>query len=133
MSLPNIWNNILAWFQDLSERNALVRNFNMKAKEAFISGSMPTMLKCSISRGCREYKHQFSAWFYTGFRIQALAGRALTKDETEAIGRVVLSDVNLVRRLVALGWDTLEVHSDSGRYGLRWKLIEYTNINYLLQ
>ena len=133
MSLPNIWNNILAWFQDLSERNALVRNFNMKAKEAFISGSMPTMLKCSISRGCREYKHQFSAWLYTGFRIQALAGRALTKDETEAIGRVVLSDVNLVRRLVALGWDTLEVHSYSGRYGLRWKLIEYTNINYLLQ
>lgn len=133
MSLPNIWNNILAWFQDLSERNALVRNFNMKAKEAFISGSMPTMLKCSISRGCREYKHQFSTWLYTGFRIQALAGRALTKDETEAIGRVVLSDVNLVRRLVALGWDTLEVHSDSGRYGLRWKLIEYTNINYLLQ
>ena len=49
MSLPNIWNNILAWFQDLSERNTLVRNFNMKAKEAFISGTMPTMLKCSIS------------------------------------------------------------------------------------
>ena len=133
MSLPNIWNNILAWFQDLSERNALVRNFNTKAKDAFVSGSMPTMLKCSISKGCKEYKHQFSAWFYTGFRIQALAGRALTKDETEAIGRVVLSDVNLVRRLVTLGWDTLEVHSDSGRYGLRWKLIEYTNIDYILQ
>lgn len=133
MSLPNIWNNILAWFQDMSERNLLVRNFNQNAKDAFISGSMPTMLKCSVSRGCREYKHQFSSWIYTGFRIQALAGRALTKDETEAIGRVVLSDINLVRRLVALGWDTLEVHSDSGRYGLRWKLIEYTNINYLLQ
>lgn len=133
MSLPNIWNNILAWFQDLSERNTLVRNFNMKAKEAFISGTMPTMLKCSISKGCKDYKHQFSAWLYTGFRIQALAGRALTRDETEAIGRVVLSDVSLVRRLVALGWDTLEVHSDNGRYGLRWKLIDYTNINYFLQ
>lgn len=133
MSLPNIWNNILAWFQDMSERNLLVRNFNQNAKDAFISGSMPTMSKCSVSRGCREYKHQFSSWIYTGFRIQALAGRALTKDETEAIGRVVLSDINLVRRLVSLGWDTLEVHSDSGRYGLRWKLIEYTNINYLLQ
>lgn len=133
MSLPNIWNNILTWFQDLTERNALVRNFNMKAKETFISGTMPTMLKCSISRGCRDYKHQFSAWIYTGFRIQALAGRALTKDETEAIGQIILSDTNLVRRLVALGWDTLEVHSDGGRYGLRWKLIDYTNINYLLQ
>lgn len=133
MSIPNIWNNILTWFQDLSERNALVRSFNMKAKESFIGGTMPTMLKCSISRGCKEYKHQFSSWLYTGFRIQALAGRALTKDETEAIGRVVLSDTNLVRRLVALGWDTLEVHCDSGRYGLRWKLIEYANVNYLLQ
>lgn len=132
MSIPNIWNNILAWFQDLSERNALIRNFNMKAKEAFVCGTMPTMLKCSISKGCKGYKHQFSAWFYTGFRIQALTGRALTREETEAIGQVVLSDKNLVRRLVALGWDTLEVHSDSGRYGLRWKLIDYININYLL-
>lgn len=133
MSFPNIWNNILAWFQDLSERNALVRNFNKKAKEAFICGTMPTMLKCSISRGCGDYKHHFSTWLYTGFRIQALAGRVLTKEETEAIGIVVLSDTNLVRHLVALGWDTLEVHSDSGRYGLRWKLIDYANINYLLQ
>ncbi|MBP3245911.1 MAG: hypothetical protein J6M59_12555 [Bacteroidaceae bacterium] len=133
MYLPNIWNNILDWFQDLSERNALVREFNTRAKESFVSGIMPTMLKCSISRGCKEYKHQFSAWFYTGFRIQALAGRALSRDEIEAIGKVVLSDTNLVRRLVALGWDTLEIHSDNGRYGLRWKLIDYTNINYLLK
>ena len=132
MSLPNIWNNILTWFQDFSERNMLIREFNIKAKESFISGTMPTMLKSSISRGCKNYRHQFSSWFYTGFRIQALTGRALTREETEAIGKVILSDTNLVRRLVSLGWDTLEVHSDNGRYGLRWKLIEYTNITYLL-
>lgn len=71
MSLPNIWNNILTWFQEFSERNMLVREFNIKAKESFISGAMPTMLKSSIQEVARttdinsprgfilvsEYKH----------------------------------------------------------------------------
>lgn len=31
----------------------------------------------------------------------------------------------LVRRLVVLGWDTLEVQGDEGTYGLRWQLRDY--------
>lgn len=48
------------------------------------------------------------------------------------IGNVILSNVELVRHLVALGWDTLEIHDDSGFYGLRWKLINYINMGGLL-
>ena len=129
----NIWNNIIDWFNDRSERNALVRSFNKSAKDAFVAGVAPTMLKASISRGKSEYKHQFSAWLNTGFRIQALSGRALSKDEIVFIGSVVLEDTALVRRLVSLGWDTLEVHDDCGIYGCRWKLIDYAKMGGLLE
>ena len=86
-----------------------------------------------MSKGVTEYKHEFSAWLNTGFRIQALAGRQLTKEETIFLGNVILQNKELVRRLVALGWDTLEVHSDRGNYGCRWKLIDYANIGLMLE
>jgi hypothetical protein len=45
------------------------------------------------------------------------------------IGNVILSDSELVRRLVVLGFDTLEVHGDKGQYGLRWQLKDFMLIN----
>lgn len=133
MFLSNVWNNIVDWFHDRSERGKLVRSFNQSAREAFVQGLAPTMLKASMSRGKSEYRHQFSAWFNTGFRIQALSGRSLTKDEMVFIGQTVLHDEALVRRLIALGWDTLEVHDDIGIYGCRWKLMDFANIGGLLE
>lgn len=44
------------------------------------------------------------------------------------IGQVILAYTPLVRNLVSLGWDTLEVHDDTGTYGCRWKLIEYARM-----
>lgn len=70
----NIWNNILDWFRDTSERTKLVRSFNQSARSAFVAGIAPTLLKASISKGVRAYKHQFSSWMNTGFRIQAIKG-----------------------------------------------------------
>lgn len=129
----NLWNNIIDWFNDRSERNALVRSFNKSAKEAFVAGASPTMLKASVSRGYGAYRHQFSAWINTGFRIQALSGRALSKDEMLFIGKVILDDTALVRKLVSLGWDTLEIHDDCGVYGCRWRLMDYAKIGGLLE
>lgn len=128
MLFENSWNRIVEWFKDRSERAKLVRSFNESARSAFISGLAPTALKASISRGCPEYRHEFSAWMNTGFRIQALTGRQLDKAEIVIIGHVILSNETLVRRLVVLGWDTLEIHCDAGRYGCRWRLSEYANI-----
>lgn len=123
--LDNSWNNILDWFNDRSERAKLVRNFNESARTSFVSGIAPTLLKASISKGESLYKHQFSNWLNTGFRIQAFAGRILTKNELIHIGEVILDDDILVRRLIVLGWDTLEIHGDAGTYGCRWQLKDY--------
>lgn len=121
----NTWNNILDWFRDTSERNQLVRDFNHSARNAFMAGVAPTLLKSKISKGDRNYKHQFSHWLNTGFRIQAFTGRQLSKDEIMMIGQVILSDDHLVRKLVVLGWDTLEIHGDKGSYGCRWQLKDF--------
>lgn len=119
------WNNILDWFRDRSERAKLVRSFNESARSAFVDGIAPTLLKASISKGESAYKHQFSNWLNTGFRIQAFTGRVLSKDELIHIGKVILDDSVLVRRLIVLGWDTLEIHGDAGQYGCRWQLKDY--------
>lgn len=133
MFFENTWNIIATWFSDRKERSLLIRDFNNRARMSFISGKTPTALKASTSRGLPQYRHEFSAWFNTGFRIQALAGRQLTKKETMTIGQVVLSDTILVRRLIVLGWDTLEVYGNCGQYGCRWCLTDYANVGLMLE
>ena len=123
--LSNTWNNILDWFRDISERSKLVRSFNESARNSFVSGIAPTLLKAKISKGESSYKHQFSNWMNTGYRIQAFTGRQLSKDEIIHIGKVILNDEILVRKLVVLGWDTLEIHGDEGTYGCRWQLKDH--------
>lgn len=133
MFLENTWNIIATWFADRKERSMLIREFNNRARMSFIGGETPTALKVSTSRGVPQYRHEFSAWFNTGFRIQALTGRQLSKKEIMDIGQVILSNTTLVRRLIVLGWDTLEVHDNGGCYGCRWRLADYANIGLLLE
>jgi len=121
----NSWNNIIDWFRDRSERAKLVRSFNESAKNSFVAGIALTLLKASISKGESSYKHQFSNWLNSGYRIQAFTGRILTKDELIYIGKVILADSVLVRKLIVLGFDTLEIHGDAGTYGCRWQLKDY--------
>ncbi|MBO6659536.1 MAG: hypothetical protein JJ862_05485 [Roseivirga sp.] len=121
----NTWNNILDWFRDRSDRSRLVRSFNESARNSFVRGVAPTLLKAKISKGESSYKHQFSNWLNTGFRIQAFTGRQLSRDELIHIGKVILNDETLVRKLVVLGWDTLEIHGDEGTYGCRWQLKDH--------
>ena len=128
----NTWNIIISWFRDRSERNKLVRSFNESAREAFVLGEAPAMLEASISRGDPTYKHSFSRWMYSGFRIKIFTGRLLTKDEMIFIGNTILSNEQLVRRLVVLGWDTLEIHGENATYGCKWKLSDHMETINLL-
>ena len=85
-------------------------DFNRAAKYSFIQGVAPALLEVKITRGESAYKHAFSKWMGGGFRIKALSGRPLEKSELIEIGRVVLDNEELTRKLITLGWDTLEVH-----------------------
>lgn len=126
--LANTWNNILDWFRDRSERGKLVRGFNASAREAFVMGTVPTLMKASISKGNRAFHHLSSSWLNTGFRIQTFKGHQLPKSELIQIGNVVMSDKTLVRKLVVLGFDTLEVCGIEGLYGCRWAIRDLLQI-----
>ena len=124
-----LWYRIVEWFKDRSNRKKLVANFNDSAKNSFIIGVAPVLLNATTSRGDSNYKHAFSDWLNSGFRIKAMSGRNLTKDEMKAIGATILADSVLVRQMVVLGFDTLEVHDDTGCYGLKWQLKGFITLN----
>ncbi len=126
--LENLLIRIVDWFRDRSARSSLIRSFNDSANNAFITGDAPTLLRARISKGVSAYRHSFSDWLNSGFRIQTFSGRQLSRDEIKQIGLVILGDNILVRRLVVLGWDTLEIHGDIGSHGLRWQLKDYVRL-----
>ncbi|MCE2681537.1 MAG: hypothetical protein ACK49D_10145 [Flavobacteriia bacterium] len=126
-----MWSRILKvvdWFSDLSERQRVVRNFNLAAREAFVKGYAPTLLEAKTTYGDSSFRHDFSRFMAGGFRIKALSGRALERSEMVEIGNVVLQNSELVRKLISLGWDTLEVHDNTGYNGLKWQLMKYGNM-----
>ena len=128
-----MWHRLVDWFSEVRERYYLVRDFNKAAKNSFINGQAPTLLEARITMGTSEFKHAFSKFLASGFRIKALSGRPLLKSELIEIGRVILDNETLVRKLIALGWDTLEVHDDKGYQGCKWALKNHANIGGYLQ
>ena len=119
------WQKIQSWFQDVDKRKKLIQEFNDSAKRGFINGEIPALIKCSNSKGNKAYKHSNSAFFFTGFRLEAYTNSALSEKELNILGHTILSCPKIVRLLVSLGWDTLEVGSDKGSLILRWKLIDF--------
>ncbi len=130
-----MWYKIMVikeWFGEMSERYKLVRDFNKAAKYAFISGVAPTLLEAKITGGDSAFKHEFSKWLGSGFRIKAMSGKPLHNIELKEIGSVVLDNEELIRKLITLGWDTLEVHSNQGFNGLKWPLKDYAKLGGFL-
>ena len=130
-----MWHRIMViadWFGEMGERYTLVKNFNRAGKNAFIAGNAPTLLEAKINSGDSSYRHAFSKWFGGGFRIKALSGRALSKSELIEVGRVVLDNDELVRKLISLGWDTLEVHDNTGFNGCKWKLMDFSRLGGII-
>lgn len=123
---------VTEWFGEMAERYRLVKDFNKAAKLSFIGGAAPTLLEAKITKGDPSYKHAFSKWRGGGFRIKALSGRPLEKGELIEIGRVVLDNETLTRKMISLGWDTLEVHANQGYNGAKWALKDHANIGGFL-
>jgi len=122
------WNKILSWFREVGERQRCIFEFNNAAKNAFISNIVPVYLKSEISRGNRNYKHSFSNFFFSGFRIKTLSGRTMSYDEINALGLVIYTNQELMRKLVTLGFDTLEIYSASGDKVKDWRLTDIMQI-----
>ena len=121
--------DILDWFSEFGERIKVIRSFNRSAKSSFIAGEARTLLQAKITRGQGgDYRQNFSKFLAGGFRIKALSGNPMKKSELIEIGRIILDNEQLVRKLISLGWDTLEVHDNKGILGIKWALKKYANI-----
>ena len=112
----------------MSERRKLINEWNDSAQEAYISGAVPSLLEASTSIGNSDYRHEMSKWMISGFRIRVKSGRPLTKEELVAIGRIILYNNQLVRRIVVLGWDTLEVYDAANKKGVMWAFKDFLNL-----
>ena len=123
-----IWNRIVKWFQDMSERRKSINEWNNNAREAYISGAVPSLLEASTSSGNSNYRHEMSKWMMSGFRIKVKSGKPLTKEELLAIGRIILYNNQLVRRIVILGWDTLEVYDAANKKGVQWAFKDFISL-----
>ncbi len=124
-----MWASILNWFQDRRDRNQFLNQFNNSAKMAFISGQTDNLLKASVSTGNSNYRHAFSKMFGGGFRIKAESGGTLTRDDVMTIGKIIIDDSMIVRLMVSLGWDTLEVYPSGSSSGLQWQLFKTISID----
>ena len=116
------WSKIITWFREANERQRCVNDFNDAAKSAFIANIAPVYLKSETSRGNRNYKHSMSNFFFSGFRIKTLSGRALSYSEVEAVGLAIHTNQELMRKLATLGFDTLEICDTSGSKVKDWRL-----------
>jgi len=121
-----MWENIVTWFSDARERKGLLRAFNYSARNAYTHGASPILLKASITLGRRENKTNYS-WLRSGFRIKTLAsGYYMEKYEATMIAMIIITNTILVRQLIALGFDTLEVGSEGGKSIYSWPLIKFS-------
>ena len=125
--MNNVWSNISSWFKNETHREDVMREFNIAARASYINGEVPYQLKCVLSMGNINYKHPSSAWPKSGIRIVVMTDDLLSDLELNKIGLSVLADSRIVRMLITLGWDTLEVISKKDKVGFQWKLINYTN------
>lgn len=124
---------IADWFGEMAERYKLVRDFNRSAKNTYISGEADTLLEARITRGDSTYKHAFSKFMGGGLRIKAMAGRPMEQSELIEIGKTILDQEELVRKLISLGWDTLEIHSNMGHLGVKWPLKKFAHMGGYLK
>lgn len=122
------WNKIITWFKEANERQRCINDFNYAAQNAFIANIAPVYLKSEISRGNKNYKHSMSNFFFSGFRIKTLSGRALAYSEVEAIGLAIQTNQELMRKLATLGFDTLEIYDTFGMKVKDWRLTEIMQI-----
>jgi hypothetical protein len=124
---------IIDWFGEMSDRIKLVRDFNRAAKNAFVMGQAGTLLEAKITWGDSSYKHAFSKFMGGGFRLKAMSGNPMAKHELIEVGRIILDNEILVRKLISLGWDTLEVHDNHGVNGCKWALKDYGKMGGFLK
>jgi hypothetical protein len=123
---------IIDFFKEFSERRFLLKEFNSVAKLAFVTGATNRLLKAKTTFGDSGYHHSMSSMF-SGFKIMIRNKEYISKEEVKVIGKVVLNNKILLRQLMSLGYDTLEVYGGDDYYH-QWNMSAFGDLkNYYLR
>ena len=125
----------IKWFKDSAERRRFINEFNNNASVAFQSLSVDTLLEAKSCSGNSDssYRHELSAPFmFSGIAIEAKAGTQIPVDDIILIGKIILSNQVLVRRMFVLHWDTLIVRDTRTEKFVDWRIRDFMSFGGLL-
>lgn len=132
-----IIDRVLNFFvKDSAERRRFVNEFNFNARNYFQSLMVDTLLEAVMCEGSSDpsYRHELSApRIMSGLSVEARAGAEIPVEDIILIGKIILSDQVLVRRMFVLHWDTLIVRDTrTGKY-VDWRIRDFLSFGGLLQ
>lgn len=125
----------IKWFKDSAERRRFINEFNDNARIAFQSLSVDTLLEARACSGNsnNSYRHELSApLILSGLAVEAKAGTQIPVEDIILIGKIILSDKVLVRRMFVLHWDTLIVRDSRTGKSVDWRIKDFMNFGGLL-
>lgn len=125
----------IKWFRDSAERRRFINEFNANARGAFQSLSVDTLMEARACSGNSDssYRHELSApVIFSGIAIEAKAGTEIPVDDIILIGKIILSNQVLVRRMFVLHWDTLIVRDTRTGKFVDWRIRDFMSFGGLL-
>lgn len=125
----------IKWFRDSAERRRFINEFNANARGAFQSLSVDTLLEAKACSGNSDssYRHELSAPFmFSGIAVEAKAGSEIPVEDIILIGKIILSNQVLVRRMFVLHWDTLIVRDTRTGKFVDWRIRDFMSFGGLL-
>ena len=125
----------IKWFTDSAERRRFINDFNANARDAFQSLSVDTLMEAKACSGNSDssYRHELSApVIFSGIAIEAKAGTEIPIDDIILIGKIILSNQVLVRRMFVLHWDTLIVRDIRTDKFVDWRIRDFMSFGGLL-
>lgn len=131
MSLINFLKNMLNSLLDGSfERVRIINEMNKGFKELFYSGGINRMCQVSIAAGDPDFIHEMSSMsFRSGFKIGIENDMDLQMSEVMELSKYILANTAFIRRLMAMGFDTLIIQGLNNRRGRKFSLKAYAKLN----
>ena len=125
----------IKWFRDSPARRKFINDFNDKAREEFQMLSVDTLLEAKACSGNSDssYRHELSApVIFSGIAIEAKAGTEIPVDDIILIGKIILSNQVLVRKMFVLHWDTLIIRDTRTGKFVDWRIRDFMSFGGLL-
>ena len=128
------YNKIIEFFvKDSAERRRFISEFNMLASRSFQNLTIGALFEAETCIGKSEYRHELSAPIIaSGLVIKIQAGCEVPLDAVLMLGRVILYDKALVRRMFVLHWDTLIIEDSRSGCRVDWRIRDFMEFGGVL-